>query len=70
MKTVLDLMLLRFGLIAAGAVVLALLAFAVALHLKRRGRIDEVRRYADPVIKAGVRAAARRLDARRPGGRR
>ncbi|MCX2182860.1 hypothetical protein KV205_20360 [Streptomyces sp. SKN60] len=66
METFLDLMLLRFGLIAAGLVVLALIAFAVAVRFKRRGRLDELRRYADPVVRAGLRAAARRLD----GGRR
>ncbi|MFE7313609.1 hypothetical protein ACFU7T_10950 [Streptomyces sp. NPDC057555] len=61
-ETYLNLVLIRFGLIAGGLVVLALLAFAVALTLKRRGRLDEVRRYADPVVKAGLRAAARRFE--------
>lgn len=78
METVLNLMLIRFGLIAAGLVVLALLAFGVALHFKRRGRLDDVRRYADPALKAALRAATRRLDGtggrtsspRRPDGRR
>ncbi|MGW5421253.1 hypothetical protein [Streptomyces sp. NPDC003943] len=78
METVLNLMLIRFGLIVAGLVVLALLAFAVALHFKRRGRLDDIRRYADPAVKAAVRAATRRLDGprggtssrRRPDGRR
>ncbi|MFJ9824940.1 hypothetical protein ACIRSU_11250 [Streptomyces sp. NPDC101160] len=67
METVLNLMLIRFGLIAAGLVVLALLAFAVALHFKRRGRLDDVRRYADPALKAALRAATRRLDGARGG---
>ncbi|MFF0431316.1 hypothetical protein ACFYU9_03660 [Streptomyces sp. NPDC004327] len=78
METVLNLMLIRFGLIAAGLVVLALLAFAIALRLKRRGRLDDFRRYADPALKTALRAAARRLDGtrgetsgpRRPGGHR
>ncbi|MGD3112216.1 hypothetical protein [Streptomyces sp. YGL11-2] len=62
MERYLNFMLIRFGLIAGGVVVLALLVFAIALAFKRRGRLDEVRRYADPVVKAGLRAAARRLD--------
>lgn len=67
METYLNLMLIRFGLIVGGLVVLALLVFAIALTLKRRGRLDEVRRYADPVVRAGLRAAARRLEGRKNG---
>ena len=67
METYLNLMLIRFGLIVGTLVVLALLVFAIALTLKRRGRLDEVRRYADPVVRAGLRAAARRLEDRRNG---
>jgi hypothetical protein len=61
MDTVLTLLLVRFGLVAAGIVVLALVVFAVALHFRRTGRLDEVRRYATPAVKA----AARRLEDRR-----
>ncbi|WP_438489701.1 hypothetical protein [Streptomyces sp. S186] len=68
MERILNLMLIRFGVIAGGLVVLALLIFAVALILKRRGRLDDVRRYADPAVRAGMRAAARRLDERRRRG--
>ncbi|MGV4925591.1 hypothetical protein K2224_19530 [Streptomyces sp. BHT-5-2] len=64
METYLNLMLVRFGVIVGGLVVLALLIFAVALTLKRRGRLDDVRRYADPAVRAGLRAAARRFDER------
>ncbi|WP_344396501.1 hypothetical protein [Streptomyces vastus] len=60
-------MLIRFALIAGGLVVLALLIFAIALTLKRRGRLDEVRRYADPVMRAGLRVAARRLEGGKSG---
>ncbi|MEU7638949.1 hypothetical protein AB0C11_23080 [Streptomyces sp. NPDC039016] len=67
METYLNFMLVRFGVIVGGLVVLALLVFAVALTLKRRGRLDDVRRYADPVVRAGLRAAARRFEG---GGRR
>ncbi|MFJ9614256.1 hypothetical protein [Streptomyces noursei] len=62
METYLNFMLVRFGVIVGGLVVLALLVFAVALALKRRGRLDDVRRYADPAMRAGLRAAARRLE--------
>ncbi|WP_406505437.1 hypothetical protein [Streptomyces sp. NBC_00212] len=67
METYLNLMLIRFGLIVGGLVVLALLVFAIALTLKRRGRLDEVRRYADPAVRAGLRAATRRLEGRKNG---
>ena len=78
METYLNFMLIRFGVVAGGLVVLALLVFAVALRLKRKGRLDDVRRYADPAVRAGLRAAARRLEgggqgaswSRRQGGRR
>ena len=73
METYLNLMLLRFGLIAAGLVVLALVVFAVALGLKRRGRLDDARRLADPAVRAAGRALARKLEGgpgrRRDGGR-
>ncbi|MFC5723906.1 hypothetical protein ACFP1Z_27445 [Streptomyces gamaensis] len=75
MERYLDLMLLRFGLVAGGIVVLALVAFAVAVTLKRRGGLDRARRYADPAVRAAARAAARRLEgdssrSRRGDGRR
>ncbi|MFD5397796.1 hypothetical protein ACFWJW_26730 [Streptomyces sp. NPDC127097] len=60
MEQVLNLLLLRFGLLVGGVVVLALLVFAVAVALRRRGRLGEVRRYAAPA----ARAVGRRLDAR------
>ncbi|MEU1733650.1 hypothetical protein [Streptosporangium sp. NPDC020145] len=47
MQTVLTLMLVRFGLIVGGLVVVALIAFGVAVTLKRRGRGAQVRRYAE-----------------------
>ena len=67
METYLNLMLIRFGLVVGGLVVLALLVFAITLALKRRGRLDEVRRYADPAVRAGLRAAARRLEGGKSG---
>ncbi|MGC0421230.1 hypothetical protein [Embleya sp. AB8] len=62
METILNLMLIRFGLITGGLVVLALVLFTVALILKRRGRLDQARRHADPLVRAGLRALARRLE--------
>ncbi|MFD0368249.1 hypothetical protein [Streptomyces sp. NPDC059071] len=61
METYLNLALIRFGLVAGGLVILALLAFAVAVTLRRKGRLDDVRPYVDPVLRAGLRAATRRL---------
>lgn len=56
-----NLLLIRFALIVAGAVVLALLAFAAALVLRRRGGgMDEVRRGVAPA----ARVLANHLDAR------
>ncbi|MER7009201.1 hypothetical protein ABT297_40005 [Dactylosporangium sp. NPDC000555] len=54
METILNLLLIRFALIAAGVVVLALLVFAVALAVRRRGGMGEVRRYAKPVARTVV----------------
>ncbi|MFG2288763.1 hypothetical protein ACGFOU_22185 [Streptomyces sp. NPDC048595] len=62
MERYLNLMLIRFGVIAGGLVVLALVVFAVAVVLKRRGRLDQARRYADPALRAALRAATRRLE--------
>ncbi|AOR36781.1 hypothetical protein BFF78_00280 [Streptomyces fodineus] len=67
METYLNLMLIRFGVVVGGLVVLALLVFAIAVTLKRKGRLDEARQYADPVVKAGLRAAARRLEGGKNG---
>ncbi len=66
MEAYLNFMLLRFGLIVGGLVVLALLVFAVAVVLRRKGKLEDARRYTDPVVRAGLRAAARRFE---DGGR-
>lgn len=70
METYLTLMLIRFVLTVGGLVVPALLVFAIALTLKRGDRHEEVRRYTDPALKAGPRAAARRLGGRKSGAAR
>ncbi|GAA3091768.1 hypothetical protein [Streptosporangium carneum] len=66
METVLNLLLIRFGVIVGALVVLALILFAVAVALKRRGGIDRARRYAEPVARAVARRLADR-DTARPG---
>lgn len=58
METVLNLLLIRFGVIVGALVVIALIVFAVAVALKRRGKIGQARRYAEPL----ARAIAQRLD--------
>ncbi|MEU8682679.1 hypothetical protein [Streptomyces sp. NPDC048611] len=73
MEQVLNLLLLRFGLLVGGLVVLALLVFAVALALRRRGRLGELRRYAAPAARAasrhlGDRGTTRGRGASRGGG--
>ncbi|MFI1160102.1 hypothetical protein [Streptomyces sioyaensis] len=68
MERVLNLLLIRFGLIVGGLVVLALLAFAVALVLKRRGRLDAARRHAAPAAHAASRYLDDRSAARGRGG--
>ncbi|MFI9180620.1 hypothetical protein ACIGXG_00240 [Streptomyces goshikiensis] len=64
METLLNVMLIRFAVLAGCLVVAALLLFTVALTLKRRGKLDDVRRYTNPAAKAALRAAARRLEGR------
>ncbi|MGW1836488.1 hypothetical protein [Streptomyces sp. NPDC002067] len=61
MRAYFGFLLIRFGVLAAVLVALALLVLGVALALKRRGRLAEIRRYADPAARAALRAATRRL---------
>ncbi|GHG64401.1 hypothetical protein [Streptomyces griseocarneus] len=69
METALTFLLIRFAVIVGGLVILALVVFAVALNLKRRGRLDEARRRAEPLVREGVRVLAARA-ARKRGTRR
>ncbi|MFE3761948.1 hypothetical protein ACFXPI_09325 [Streptomyces sp. NPDC059104] len=64
METVLNLLLIRFAVIAAGLTALALIAFAVALSLKRRGRLDDVRHSLEPLARQAFRAALSRRTTR------
>lgn len=70
MERVLNLLLLRFGLLVGGLVVLALLVFAVALMLRRRGKLGEARRYAAPAARVASRWLDGRYAARGRGGSR
>ncbi|GAA2808533.1 hypothetical protein GCM10010441_36520 [Kitasatospora paracochleata] len=60
MATVLTFLLIRFAVIAAGLVFLALVLFAVALVLRRAGRLDAARRRAEPLAREGLRRLAER----------
>ncbi|WP_206739771.1 hypothetical protein [Streptomyces lydicus] len=68
MERVLNLLLIRFGLIAGGLVALGLLVFAVALVLRRRGKLGAARRYAAPAAHAVSRYLDDRSAARSRGG--
>jgi len=52
METVLNLLLIRFAVIAVGVVALTLLAFAALLAVRRRGRMGHLQRYAEPLVRA------------------
>lgn len=60
MESVLNFLLIRFGVIAGGLVLLALLVFGVAVALKRRGRLDDARRRVAPVVRGAARLASER----------
>ncbi|WP_437583740.1 hypothetical protein ACSAGD_00470 [Paramicrobacterium sp. CJ85] len=61
LETLMNLILLRFGLIAAVVVVIAILIVAGALWLRRRGALDTAARRAAPVAR---RAAEHRRSER------
>lgn len=44
-STVMQVLLIRFGVIALCVAVLAVLVFAIALRMKKRGTEDDLRRY-------------------------
>ncbi|MDQ0377751.1 hypothetical protein [Amycolatopsis thermophila] len=60
METVLTVLLVRFALIAAVVVAIALVAFAVVLVLHRRGRGDQARRVARTAAELATRQIANR----------
>lgn len=50
--TVMNLLLIRFGVIAAGIAVLAIVLFAVALTLKRKGKLGPAVRRIAPIAQS------------------
>lgn len=50
-STLLNLLLVRFGIIAAVVAVLAVLVFAVAVRFKKRGREQDLRRYGETALR-------------------
>lgn len=52
------LLLIRFAVVAGALVVIGLGVFAVAVRLKRRGRMDQVRRSVEPLTRAAARHLA------------
>lgn len=68
METYLNFMLIRFGIIAAGVAVLIILGFAVALVLKRRGKLGEARKYVEPMARNVMDRRSSRSDRTGRGG--
>ena len=60
MHTVMTLLLIRFGFIAAADVVVAIVLFTIALFLKRKGKLESVVSKAAPVTRAYLDRPARR----------
>ncbi|WP_167756462.1 MULTISPECIES: hypothetical protein [unclassified Amycolatopsis] len=60
METVLNILLIRFGIIAGIVVVVGLGAFALIVSLRRRGKGERVREGAAVLAKSAARAMDRR----------
>ncbi|WP_037366455.1 hypothetical protein [Amycolatopsis orientalis] len=60
METVLNILLIRFGVIAAIVVVVGLAGFALIVSLRRRGKGERVREGAAVLAKSAARAMERR----------
>ncbi|MEU4218212.1 hypothetical protein [Actinoplanes sp. NPDC026623] len=67
--SLMTLLLIRFALLVAGVAVLVLVAFTVLVVLKKRGRLDDARKYGEYVAPAARAYLDRRGDYR-SGGRR
>ena len=52
MGTVMHLLLIRFAFVVGAVVLLIILGFTMAMVLKRRGRLNDARRYAEPLLRA------------------
>ncbi len=70
METLSTLLLVRFALVVGAVVIVALVLFAVALVLRRRGRLEDARERVKPLVRAAARTAVARYvgtsAARRP----
>ncbi|MCW4457124.1 hypothetical protein [Microbacterium sp. MPKO10] len=58
-ETVLNIMLIRFGIIAAIVVVVVIVLFAIALWLRRHGALGKATRHAAPLARKAAVARAR-----------
>ncbi|GAA4542044.1 hypothetical protein [Amycolatopsis samaneae] len=67
---IMNILLVRFGVMAAGIAVLVLVVFTVAVVLKRKGKLGSARRYVEPLARGYVenRAARSGRDGRRGSG--
>ncbi|AHH94837.1 hypothetical protein BC739_005025 [Kutzneria viridogrisea] len=63
LETVMTLLLIRFGVIAAGIAVLVVIGFTVLVVLKRKGKLSQARKYIEPVARS---VAQSRGNPRRP----
>lgn len=52
LSTVMNLLLIRFGIIAIGVAVLAIVVFTIALVLKRKGNLDAAVRKIAPIAQS------------------
>lgn len=62
METVLRILLIRFGIVVAVLVVVALVIFGIALSLKRRGKLGEAKAKAAPLVRGAAKYLADRGD--------
>lgn len=67
LSTVMDLLLIRFGIIAIGVAVLAIILFTVALTLKRKGKLGHAVRRIAPIAQSYADSRARSTRNRRGG---
>lgn len=52
LSTVMNLLLLRFGIIAIGIAILAVIVFAIALTLKRKGKLGDAMKKIAPIAQS------------------
>lgn len=65
LSTVMNLLLLRFGIIAIGVAILAIVGFAVALTLKRKGKLGAAVEKITPIVRSYADYRASRYRRRR-----